>query len=129
MGKSKLKRLKKLGELVAEYNSEFVSELNKIKKEHAKILLESKSNLISEICKGEGLDEIEIKEKYLKIKNKKSKEVVDDKSTVSDDSDQLLCHIKHDGQDYFYEDKSNGVVYDSKNKKVGTYSCVTIQFK
>ena len=48
---------------------------------------------------------------------------------MSEDSEQLLCHMKHEGKDYFYEDKTNGVVYDSKNKKVGTFSCGSITFK
>jgi len=128
MGKSKLKKLKKLGDLINEYNAELLNELVKIKKEHAKILLESNSNLISEICKGENLDELEIKEKYLKVKNKKSKEEIE-VATVSEDSEQLLSHMKHEGKDYFYEDKTNGVVYDSKNKKVGVFSCGSIVFK
>lgn len=128
MGKSKLKKLKKLGDLINEYNAELLNELVKIKKEHAKILLESKSNLISEICKGENLDELKIKEKYLKVKNKKSKEEVEI-PTVSEDSEQLLSHINHEGKDYFYEDKTNGIVYDSKNKKVGVFSCGSIVFK
>ena len=128
MGKNKLKRVKKLGDLINEYTAELLSELNKLKKEHSKVILESNSNLISEICKGEGLDEITIKEKYLKTKkNKEEKEEV--KSIGSDDSEQLLCHMIQDGKDYFYEDKPDGNVYDSKNKKVGLFSCGTIQFK
>tara|TARA_B100001287_G_C22285458_1_gene345804 strand:+ start:157 stop:537 length:381 start_codon:yes stop_codon:yes gene_type:complete len=126
MGKSKLKRLKKLSDLITEYNGELLNEILKIKKEHQKVLLESNTNLISEICKGEGLDEIAIKEKYLKSSKKKK---LVEKVEETPDDEQLLCHMKLEGSDYFYEDKMNGNVYDSKNKKVGVYSCGNIIFK
>ena len=109
-----------------EYHSELLSELLKIKKEHQKILLESNMNLISEICKGEGLDEIEIREKYLNSSKKET--VIEIQETNSEETEQLLSHMKFEGADYFYEDKMNGSVYDSKNKKVGTYSCGSIVF-
>lgn len=129
MAKSKLKKLKKLGNLISEYNAELMNELLKVKKEHNKILLESKSTLISEICKGEGLDELLIKEKYLKSKKTTTvaEDITDSVDSVS--SEQLLCHMKLDGKDYFYEDKLNGIVYDSKNKKVGSYSSGTIKLR
>ena len=50
-------------------------------------------------------------------------------SVDSASSEQLLCHMKLDGKDYFYEDKLNGIVYDSKNKKVGSYSSGTIKLR
>jgi len=129
MAKSKLKKLKKLGNLISEYNAELMNELLKVKKEHNKILLESKSTLISEICKGEGLDELLIKEKYLKSKKTTTvtEDITDSVDSVS--SEQLLCHMKLDGKDYFFEDKLNGIVYDSKNKKVGSYSSGTIKLR
>ena len=125
MGKSKLKKLKKLNDMVNEYHNELLSEIEKIKKEHSKVLLESHSNLISDICKGEGLDELDIKEKYLK-KSKKKQPKEDTPNEESEDSN-ILNHIKLEGNDYFYEDKNNGTVYNTSNKKVGIYTNGTIK--
>ena len=52
----KLKRLKKIQEILDEYNLEMKNELDKARKEHQKIILEANSKLISEIAKGEDLD-------------------------------------------------------------------------
>ena len=120
----KLKRLKKIQELLDEYSSEIKSELDKARKEHQKLILESNSKLISEIAKGENLDELTLIEKYLK--KSKQKPVKVDEDTTKDDED-LLCHISIDGNDYFYEDKSNGNVFDSESNKVGQYKCGTIK--
>lgn len=119
MGKIKLKKLKKLNDIINEYHNELISEIDKIKKEHSKVLFESNSNLISEICKGEGLDELYIKEKYLKETKKK----VVKKEILEEDSEDIniLSHTNLEGEDYFYEDKDNGSVYNSSNKKVGIY--------
>lgn len=123
----KLKRLKKILEILDEYTKEFKSELDKAKREHQKIVLESNSKLISEIAKGEGLDELDLIEKYLKkSKTKVSKNVSEESSEKLDD--ELLSHITVDGKDYFYEDKSNGTVYDTNNNKVGNFKCGTIKF-
>ena len=121
----KLKRLKKIQELLDEFSTEMKNELDKSRKEHQKIILESNSKLISEIAKGENLDELLLIEKYLKkTKNKTVKEV----DPASDESEDLLCHIKIDGNDFFYEDKTNGNVYDSESKKVGIFKCGSIKF-
>ncbi len=123
----KLKRLKKILELVDEYTKEIKSELEKAKREHQKLILESNSKLISEIAKGEGLDELDLIEKYLKkSKTKVAKNVSEESSEKLDD--ELLSHITVDGKDYFYEDKSNGAVYDTDNNKVGSFKCGTIKF-
>ena len=120
----KLKRLKKIQDLLDDFSSEMKSELDKSRKEHQKIILEANSKLISEIAKGENLDELMLIEKYLKkTKNKPVRE-----EPASDESEDLLCHIKIDGSDFFYEDKTNGNVYDSESKKVGTYKCGSIKF-
>jgi hypothetical protein len=120
----KLKRLKKIQELLDEFSGEMKSELDKSKKEHQKIILESNSKLISDIAKGENLDELYLIEKYLKkTKNKPVKE----EDVVSEESEDLLCHIKIKGSDFFYEDKLNGNVYDSESKKVGQYKYGSIK--
>ena len=121
----KLKRLKKIQELIDEYSSEIKNELDKAKKEHQKLILESNSKLISEIAKGENLDELSLIEKYLKKSKQKPEKVVNNNN--SEESEDLLCHISIDGSDYFYEDKSNGNVYDSESNKVGHYKCGSIK--
>jgi len=114
----KLKRLKKIQEILDEYNLEMKNELDKARKEHQKIILEANSKLISEIAKGEDLDELSLIEKYLK---KSKQKVVKVEELISEESEDLLCHISIDGNDYFYEDKPNGTVYDSESKNVGQY--------
>ena len=121
----KLKRLKKIQELLDDFSAEMKSELDKSRKEHQKLILESNSKLISEIAKGENLDELSLIEKYLK---KTKHKTVKEEEQVSEENEDLLCHIKIDGSDFFYEDKTNGNVYDSESKKVGQYKCGSIKF-
>ena len=121
----KLKKLKKIQEMIDEYHNELKNEMDKLKKEHQKLVLEANSKLLSEIAKGEGLDEITLIEKYLKkAKIKPSKEIIEDSS---EQSENILNHISFKGQDYFYEDKMDGNVYDSNNKKVGQWKCGSIK--
>ena len=121
----KLKKLKKILEILDEYQSEIKNEIEKTKKEHQKIVLESNSKLISEIAKGENLDEISLVEKYLKKSKSKSKKL--QLPNESEINEELLSHISIEGEDYFYQDKNNGNVYDSKSKKVGQFKCGSIK--
>lgn len=122
----KLKRAKKLLELIDDYTKELKSEIEKIKKDHQKIVLESNSKLLSQIAKGENLDELSLIEKYLK--KSKHKQVNEVSDVSSEKSVDLLNHISLEGEDYFYEDKPNGKVFNNKNKKVGEYKCGQIKF-
>ena len=122
----KLKRAKKLLELIDDYTKDLKSEIEKIKKDHQKIVLESNSKLLSQIAKGENLDELSLIEKYLK--KSKQKPIVETSSEVSEKSIDLLNHISLEGEDYFYEDKPNGKVFNNKSKKVGEYKCGQIKF-
>ena len=72
-----------------------------MKKEHQKIVLESSSKIISEIAKGENLDEVTLLEKYLN--NKKSKKEKEKAIEITESSEELLSHVTIDGEDYFYE--------------------------
>lgn len=115
--KSKLKNIKKLKD---EF-SEFSGILNKIQKEHEKILLEQKNELISNIAYGEGLDEISLREKYLKgVEKESTVKKEDKKSVVANDS--LLDKVVLNNETYFYENKENGNIYNSSSEKVGTYT-------
>lgn len=115
--KSKLKNIKKLKE---EF-SEFSSILNKIQKEHEKILLEQKNELISNIAYGEGLDEISLREKYLKVVEKEKTKKKEAKNSVLT-NDSLLDKVILNDETYFYENKENGNIYNSSSEKVGTYT-------
>ena len=70
------------------------------------------------------MDELSLIEKYLKKSKQKPVKVVEETDKENED---LLCHISIDGSDYFYEDKSNGSVFDSESNKVGQYKCGTIK--
>ena len=120
----KLKKLKKILEILEEYTTEVKTEIEKVKKEHQKIVIESSSKIISEIAKGENLDEVTLLEKYLN--NKKSKKEKEKVVEIEESSEELLSHVKIDGEDYFYEDKVNGNVYDSESNKVGILKCGNI---
>ena len=121
----KLKKLKKTVELIDEYTKEVKAELEKVKKEYQKNVLESNSKLISEIAKGENLDELKLIEKYLKKSKVKQVDTVVEDSTES--VSELLNHISLDGNDYYYEDKPNGKVFDTKGSNVGEYKCGQIK--
>lgn len=121
----KLKRLKKAIELVDEYTKEIKNELDRVKKEHQKHILESNSKLISEIAKGENLDELKLVEKYLK--KSKSKQVENSTEEISESINELLNHISLDGKDYYYQDMPNGKVFDTKGTSVGEYKCGQIK--
>ena len=121
----KLKSLKKLTGILDEYTKELISEIDKIKKEHQKLILLSNYNLLSEIAKGENLDESTLIEKYMKKQKKsKSSKVV---STEEIKDELLLSHMKFDGEDYYFEDKPNGSVYNDKSEKVGVFKCGNIK--
>ena len=126
----KLKRLKKISGLLDEYLKELQNELDKVNKDYQKKVLESNYKLISEIAKGENLDEISLMEKYLKkssVKSKLKKENEIKEINSSPNTEELLNHMNLDGNDYFFEDKQNGSVYNNKSVKVGEYNCGTIK--
>jgi len=121
-----LKHLKKLSTLVDESLTEIKQELDKIKKEHQKKVLTANLNLLKEIANGENLDELSLIEKYLDKKSKKLKE--SEKSIVDEKDEEILNHMNLDGNDYFYEDKVNGNVYDNSSKRVGVFKLGNIEF-
>ena len=115
--KSKLKNIKKLKD---EF-SEVTNILNKIQKEHEKVLLEQKNELITNIAYGEGLDEISLREKYLNVVEKESSKKKETVTAVVT-NDSLLDTVILKDETYFYENKENGNIYNSSSEKVGTYT-------
>lgn len=98
----------------------------KIKKEFTKLLIEEKYELLVNIAENENLDINVLKTKYLK-----SKEIVNLKSdtqtkTNTNDSEELLDRIDHNGKIYYFENKEKGLVYDSDYKEVGIFKNKTI---
>lgn len=121
----KLKSLKKLTGILDEYSKELISEIDKIKKEHQKLILLSNYNLLSEIAKGENLDEANLIEKYMKKQKKTKSSKVVSSEEIKDEL--LLSHMNFDGEDYYFEDKPNGDVYNNRSEKVGVFKCGNIK--
>ena len=122
-----LKHLKKLSTIIEESLVEMKTEIEKVKREYQKKLITSNFNLIKNIAQGENLDELSLIEKYL---DKKPKEFSDSKKKEkeSTDDEEILNHMNLNGNDYFYEDKVNGNVYDNESKKVGVFKLGSIEF-
>ena len=122
-----LKHLKKLSLMLDESVLDIKQEIDKIKKEYQKKIITSNYNLLRKIAEGEDLDEVYLMEKYFDKKDKitkTDKKIEDSKS----DNEEILNHMNLDGNDYFYEDKVNGNVYDNESKKVGVFKLGNIEF-
>ena len=115
---TKLKQVKKLKTELTAMNELFNANLEKINKEHGKILLQSLSNLIQEISQGENIDEIYLREKYLNINKTTKKE---EKKIVKNKSEDLLDKVTINGTECFYQNKVNGLIYNNKSKVIGNY--------
>jgi len=127
----KLKHLKKIGKSLDEFVIEIKKEMDKLKKEHQKQILLSNTELLNKIAEGENLDKIYLIDKYLDKKDlKKSKDSVEEEDEKDDteESTELLSHMTFKGNDYFFEDKENGKVYDNKSKQVGVFNLGKIKF-
>jgi len=115
----KLKNVKKLKTEVSAMNELFTNSLDKINKEHNKILLQTISNLIQNISQGENIDEIYLREKYLD--STKTSKKVEKKKPVINKSEDLLDKVNINDKQYYYQNKENGIIYNNQSKKVGLY--------
>ena len=122
-----LKHLKKLSLMLDESVLDIKQEIDKIKTEYQKKLITSNYNLLRKIAEGEDLDEVYLMEKYFDKKDKisKTEKKIEDNKT---DNEEILNHMNLDGNDYFYEDKVNGNVYDNESKRVGVFKLGNIEF-
>lgn len=110
----------KLNSLLGEIDNLIKEDTKKIKKEYTMLITEARINILNEICQGEGLNLIEIRNKYLTEKEKKNinfsletvKEVV---------HEVLLDTVEIKNIIYYYENKENGIIFDSKSKEVGVF--------
>ena len=96
----------------------------KINKEYAKNV----NNLLKKIAEGEDLDYETLKNKYLKTETKtlfdevfekQEQEISTEDTNVSEEI--ILDKIIINGNNYYYENKENGKIYDASSKIVGNY--------
>ena len=109
----------KINSILVEAYTEISEEIKNIKKIIDDEKSEEKIKLIEQICKGEELNEKEIKNKYLTEKDKKKIKIIPE--TIEVINDELLDTVEIEEQTYYYEPKEKGNIYDSSKKVVGTY--------
>jgi hypothetical protein len=121
----KLKELKTLHSIfvdsVNELELELQNQIQKIKKEYQKNLVEEKLKLLNQICVDEGLNFHELKNKYFKSKEINQinfENTTVEKNTVDED---LLDKIEINGKEYYYEPKEKGKIYNTNSEIVGAY--------
>ena len=93
---------------------------NKLNKEYRMRTKEALNQLLVEVALGEGLNPIELKEKYLETSNK----VDEKKSSVNintTESETLLDTTIINDETFYYENKDRGNIFNSKGDKVGVY--------
>lgn len=111
------KHIKKLKEETEGFMNLLASYCDKIKKEHQKLCLEQQATLIANIAKGENLNELDLREKYLNTKSKPPVKKPEEK--IDED---LLDKVVLNNITYYYENKENGKIYNTKSQVVGKYS-------
>ena len=109
----------KINSILVEAYTEISEEIKNIKKVIDDEKSEEKIKLIEQICKGEGLNDKELKNKYLSEKDKKKIKIIPE--TVEVINDELLDTVEIEEKTYYYEPKEKGNIYDSNKKVVGTY--------
>lgn len=112
--KKKSSHMKKLKKDITESNERYLALIDKIAKDYKKILIEEKNNLISRIASGEDLDEVELRKKYLEETSKKKLTI-----EVDESSEEILHKIILNGETYYHEMKSDGIIYNKDSIKVG----------
>ncbi len=118
----KLKYSKKIKDETNAFSKLIESYCNKIRKEYQKNCLEQMNKLISDISLGEGLDELELREKYLNVKKKRKDKKSITKKVANVKNESILDKIVLDNKTYYYENKEDGIVFDSESNPVGNFS-------
>jgi hypothetical protein len=108
-------------ESINELDTKLQAQIKKLKQEQTNLIIEEKIKLLKSICDGEGLDYDTIKYKYIKQKeiNKSSTESVFIKSSTHDEN--ILIKTIINNNVYYYEQKENGIVYDTESNQVGLF--------
>jgi len=122
----KLKNLKGIHDIFVdsmnELDEKFQVQLKKTKKEYQINIIDEKIQLLINVCNGEGLDFDKIKSKYLKPKELSqmlTNDVIIENAHIIEED--LLDKIEVNGQEYYYEAKEKGVIYDINLNQVGIY--------
>jgi hypothetical protein len=125
----KLKELKSLHGIfvdsINELDTKLQNQLKKIKLEYQQNMIEEKRKLLLAICNGEGLDYEKTKMKYLKGKELTSIQEPPEKELPDE---PLLDKIEINGNEYYYESKEKGLVYNNELKQVGLFKSGKIVF-
>ena len=122
----KLKDLKGVHDIfvdsINELDIKLQNQVKKIKLEYQKNIIDEKILLLMNVCNGEGLDFDKIKMKYLKTKELnqivKQEVQVETQQIVEED---VLDKVEINGNDYYYESKEKGIIYDINLNQVGIY--------
>jgi hypothetical protein len=109
----------KINSLLGEIDNEIKDSYKKIKIEIQKLIIDEKLKFIKELCEGEKLNYIEMRKKYLNDKEKKLDETKSELLEIQ--KEELLDTIKINDKMYYYENKENGKIFDSKSKPIGLY--------
>ena len=117
--KSNLKYLKKMKQEFSAFEELFNLHMEKIKKEHNKILIQKMNELVSDISKNENIDEIYLREKYLNVKDDSVPVKSENKNMIIEAD--LLSKIIINDKSYYFESKENGNVYDTTSSVVGNF--------
>jgi hypothetical protein len=119
---TKLKEVKQLTNILNNHINELEGQLQhqikKIKQEYVTNLLDEKIKLLVDICQGENLDFDQMKNKYLKSRDL-HKYTIDSSNPGIPIDEDLLDKIIINQKEYYYENKEDGIVYDSSSKQVG----------
>lgn len=109
----------KINTLLGDIDLEIKDHYKKVKKELSVDIINEKIKFLKYICDNEKLNFNEMQNKYLTEKERKYVKINISDTIIS--TDNLLDRIKIDNVDYFYENKSDGHIYDNNSKIVGCY--------
>jgi hypothetical protein len=121
----KLKELKGINNIfvdaINELDGKLQNQLKNIKQEYQTNVIDEKLKLLLDICNGENLDFVKMKNKY--IKSKELNKVLQDETTETKkiEEENMLDKIEFNGKQYYYESKENGTIYDMDSNLVGIY--------
>jgi hypothetical protein len=106
---------------INELDIKLQDQLKNVKQEYQKNVINEKMQLLIAVCNGEGLNLNTIKIKYLKASEISKVSVVEVVEHIKIEEEELLDKIEIDGEQYYYEAKDNGIIYNQKSISVGVY--------
>ena len=100
---------------IEQQSVKFLEIIQSLTKKSQKDHIKQMNKLIENIAKGEHLDLQMLKNKYL------NNEEIELEPIVENEAEHLLDKIIINGSEYFYENKSDGKVYNNKSQIAGVY--------